>query len=195
MKNTLKQPVTHSINPSRNAILRGAFFGITSVATLAAFAPQSAMAGGADGTYEIVNGSGSVRFAGRTMDLPKSIAKQIARASNGEITIERNRLELKRGAADRIADEIGDEAGVDLSTRVSGPRELRLRKDAEGFSGETAKPIVVSFKTGGFFSVSGKLKVDVQGDLVDDQLTLNFPIRGSFFGSSFSGNLTLICKR
>jgi hypothetical protein len=129
------------------------------------------------------------------MELPKSIARQIARASGGEITIKSNLLKLNRGAADRIADEIGNEAGLDFSTKVSGPSELRLTKDATGYSGETAKPIVVSFKTGGFFSLSGKLKVDVEAGLVDDKLTLNFPIRGSFFGSRFSGNLTLVCKR
>lgn len=153
------------------------------------------MAGQADGNYEVMSASGSIEFAGKTIKVPTRIIERFAKVDDNHITVENNRISLVRPAAGRIAKRLGDEIGLDVTFSVSGPSSLKLIKQGDTFSGSTSEPIVVSFRHDSFFDLKGTLKVQVNAEISDDNLTLTMPLGGKFLSKRIGGRIVIECKR
>ncbi len=155
----------------------------------------SAFAGKADGSYEVVSAKGSIEYAGKSIKVPERLIERFLRVDNSHLTITDNRISLYRPGASRFAKRLGDEIGMDLTVRVSGPSSLKLVKQGNSFSGSTTEALVVSFEHDSFFDFKGTLKVQVNAELTDGNLTLTMPLDGKFLSKKIGGNIVVVCRR
>lgn len=165
--------------------------------SLVSFTSPSAKAGGADGEYQFVSATGSLTAGGQTLELPQDLLQEIGAIQNGKMLVEDNKLRLNRKAAARIIKQIGEELGIEFETTISGPTKLNLKKTGKGtFTGETTKPIVVTFTT--TFEgedISGNIKTLFKAKVKGKKLTLIVPITGKALGMKLTGEMTIICER
>lgn len=196
--------VTSTLNPHQEttAITRFARLGRFSLAatcvSLVSFtATPLAMAAGADGSYEFQSASGSLRYDGDSISIPKAIVKRIASVVDGEIVIKDNTLKVNKRGTVRLIEEFGDDIDVDVEASASGPTKVVLTKQGPKlFSGKTTSPIVTTFE-GDVFGAdfSGELRTKVAATVERKTLTIVIKFSGEAEGEDFSGKITITAKR
>jgi hypothetical protein len=196
--------VTSTMNPHHEitGISRFARFGRLSLAatcaSLVSFtAAPLALAAGADGSYEFQSASGSLKWDGDSVSIPKSIVKRIASVVDGEIVIKDNTLKVNKKGTVKLIEEFGDDIDVDVEASASGPNTVVLSKQGPKlFSGKTTSPIVTSFE-GDVFGAdfSGELRTKVSATVEKKTLTIVIKFSGEAEGEDFSGKITVTAKR
>lgn len=196
--------VTSTLNPVQEptGITRFARFGRLSLAatcvSLVSFtAAPLAMAAAPDGSYEFKSASGSLRYDGDSVSIPKAIVKRIASVVDGEIVIKNNTLKVNKKGTVRLIEEFGDDIDVDVEASASGPTKVVLaKKGPKHFSGKTSSPIVTSFE-GDVFGAdfSGELRTNVTATVQKKTLTIVIKFSGEAEGENFSGKVTVTAKR
>ncbi|RYG93772.1 MAG: hypothetical protein EON58_17665, partial [Alphaproteobacteria bacterium] len=134
-----------------------------SVALVSFTSAPKALAAGADGSYEFQSASGSLRYDGGDVDIPKSVVKRIANVVDGEITIKNNSLWVNKKGTVRVVKNIADDLDVDVEASASGPNRVMLTKTGSRlYTGKTSGAIVTSFEGDVFGEdFSGELKSKV----------------------------------
>jgi len=169
----------------------------TSCVSLVSFATvPAALAGGANGTYEFKRAYGTLKYGGKSVDIPESIVRRIAGVVQGDVIIRNQKLKLNRNASARIIKNLGKDLDFSVETSVSGPASLELTKTGNSYSGETRRPIVVSFD-GNFHGedFSGELVTGVTATLDNNKLKLVITFSGDALGDDFNGKVVVIARR
>lgn len=195
---------TPTLNPTQETagISRLAKTGRLLIATLCVSlvsftAAPKAQAAPPNGSYEFQSASGSLRYDGDDVDIPKWLVKKVAGVVDGEIVIENNQLRVNKRGTVRLIEKFGDDIDVDVEAKASGPNNVVLVKTGTNtFSGKTTSPIVTSFEGDVFGEdFSGELISRVSATVQRKTLTIVIRFSGEAFGEDFSGRITITAKR
>lgn len=170
------------------------FMLIAACASLASLSPVRAA--GADGEYKFVTASGSVSAAGQTVQLDDEILQQFAGLQNGKIVIKDNKVQLNRKAAQKLINQLAKDFGVTIETSITGPTNVKLKKNGKAYTGSTSKPLVLEFST--TFEgqdISGNIKTLFNVKVKGNNLTMNVDLSGTALGSKLTGDITIKCRK
>lgn len=157
-------------------------------------ASATAAAGGADGFYKPTSLEGSVRFAGRTYELPiKELRKALL--EKGVLPIVRNRIPVKRV---KWADLVEEFRFKDIkgTAYASGPSNIILQRRPKKFVGKTNRPLVVKQKGKyKFIPVTLVMRTTFPTEIKDDKLTMVAPVEIRALGLKAKGSIVLKAKK
>jgi hypothetical protein len=192
---TDRPPVLVSITSGISKLARfcRAFRVTFYVSLIALAATPKALAAGADGTYRFTSIAGSLELVGDSVPPPLSVLEKLVGVANGNFTIRNNTLKFNRSATVDIVKSLTDDPDYTLTTKVTGPTSLVLRRSGTAYQGEFVRPIVTSFE-GNFNDqdISGKLITNIAATVNGKKLKLIIKFSGNFEGGPFSGKLTLV---
>ncbi|RYD84151.1 MAG: hypothetical protein EOP84_06295 [Verrucomicrobiaceae bacterium] len=170
----------------------------TSVALVSFTAAPRALAAGADGKYEFRSITGSLRYDGDKVDLPKSLIKKISGVVDETAVIKNDTLKLNTKGLAKAVQEFADDAEVvDVSTSVTGPTSVSVTKTGSYlWTGKTAGAIVTKIDGDVFGEdFSGELRTRVATKVDKKTLTIVVTFGGDVLGEDFSGTITIIAKK
>jgi|GEM_PF-4824084 len=172
------------------------FLLVVLCASLVAFTTPTALGAGADGDYKFTGATGSLTYAGETVELPQDLILELAAIQNGKMTILNNRLKLNRNAMTKIFKQLGEQLGTTIDVSVTGPAYVQMTKTGKNYTGKTTKPLVITFDTTFMGEdISGKLNAFFDAKVKGKTLTFVVDLAGTALGSDFDGELKIICKK
>jgi hypothetical protein len=148
----------------------------------------------ADGFYRPTQVSGSVRFAGRTYDLPLGSLRE-ALLTKGIVPVTSNRIPIRPAKWGDVLNEM-NLFGIHGKTNVSAPSSIVLHARELDFAGKAPRPVVVRLK-GKYkhlpvtITMSTSLKTTVEGDV----LKMNSPLRIKLLGITLNGSIRMVARR
>jgi len=172
------------------------FLLVVLCASLVVFTAPAALGAGADGDYKFTSATGSLTYAGNTVELPQDLILELAAIQNGKMTIQNNRLKLNRNAMTKIFKQLGEQLGTTIDTTVTGPAFVQMTKTGKNYTGKTTKPLVITFDTTFMGDdISGELEAVFNAKVKGKTLTFVVNLAGTALGADFDGKLTIICKK
>ena len=164
-------------------------------ATLLAMAARSpAREWKADGFYKPTSLEGSVKFLGRTYQLP---IRELRRAllDKGVLPVQRHRIPVKRVKWEDLVEEfrfrdIGGKA------YASGPSNIIIRKRRNKFVGRTNTPLIVRQKGKyKFVTVTLTMRTTFPTEIKDGKLTMVAPVEIRALGLTAKGSIVLDAEK
>jgi hypothetical protein len=157
--------------------------------------PNTASAAGADGTYRLTGGSGFLKAAGTTTEIPKSVFKNITKNQAAGIVVKKNKIKIDPNTTAAFFQSLADK-GTTLNPTVTGPTSLTLSPSGKNFSGQINQPIVTKFTvTDDGKKSSVTIKTYVSATVKGGAITLVTRFSGSDGKDKASGAITLLGKR
>ena len=160
-------------------------------ASLVSFAAMpAANAAAPDGEYQFVKGSISV------IEVPQDLVEQLADLQDGKLVIKDSKFLIKRKAAAKIIQDLGDQLGIAFDIDISGPTSVKLNKSGKTYVGSTSKPMVIAFATDyEGQELKGRLETHFKLKVKGKILTMTIPFKLKALGRTLSGEIDVVCKR
>ncbi|MCP5531906.1 MAG: hypothetical protein H7A49_00450 [Akkermansiaceae bacterium] len=175
-----------SLSAKRLLLLAAALFFVAGAA--------SARAGGADGFYKPTSLEGSVKFLGRTYELP---IKELRRAllDKGMLAIYRNRIPVKKVKWEDLVEEFNFR-DIGGKATASGPSNIVLKKRRKNFAGRSKTPLIVRQKGKyKFVSVTLTMRTTFPTKIKDGKLTMVAPVEIRALGLTAKGSIVLEAEK
>lgn len=151
-------------------------------------------AGGADGFYKPTSLEGSVKFLGRTYQLP---IKELRRAllDKGMLVIHRNRIPVKKVKWEDLVEEFNFK-DIGGKATASGPSNIVLKKRRKKFVGKSKTPLIVRQKGKyKFVSVTLTMRTTFPTKIKDGKLTMVAPVEIRALGLAAKGSIVLEAEK
>lgn len=189
-----RAPLACGAAPSPRHWLRLVAIMICSI--LAVVAAPIAAAAPPDGTYKFVTASGSLTLGGDTVELTPDMIRELGIVNDVAVTVRNQKVALNRKAIVKLLKKVEKELGAKVETSISGPTSVTLRKKGKGWTGKTAKPVVVKFSiTYQGQTAQGVLRTHFVVNVVGKNLTMKTPITGKVLGQNLSAQAVAKFKR
>ncbi len=133
---------------------------------------------------------GYVKFAGKRIDLPV-IELRNALLKNGFVVVKDGRIPVQKVKWEKVLEKLHFK-GITGGSVASGPSEVILKGNSQGYQGRTRRPLVIVQRGKiHFVKVTAIMRTNLETKIVDGKLTMTAPVEVKALGLTARGVIRL----